>query len=92
MARRLQITGVRLERVGSHDHISHVRFGTSGILSRAIVVADLLDPDGDRYYTKTDGKEAEVVVVRCPNCSDNDYIRTKAGSTTADNLLSLPKI
>lgn len=89
-----QVTGVRTERspTGYHDHISHVRIGAATILTRGTVVNDLRIPGGDRYYTEVNGRKANVEVVHCPNCTFADYIRTDADASTANNLLSLPKI
>ncbi len=89
------ITGVRTERSlsGTHEHIARVRIGTTpgdGI-SRATVIADLRNPNGDRYITYAGGKRADVVVRGCPTCSFSDYITTVPDSTTENNLLSLPR-
>jgi hypothetical protein len=95
MARTFQITGVRTEPGpdGRHEHISHVRIGTStGVLSRQTVVNDLRDPNGDRYFTSVNGQRANVIVVSCPACSFRDYLRTDADSTTTNHLLSLPRV
>jgi len=90
-----QITGIRTEPGPDtrHDHISYVRIGTSTtLLSRQIVVNDIRNPNGDRYYTQVNGRRANVVVVSCPVCTFRDYLRTDADSTTVNNLLSLPKV
>ena len=90
-----EITGVRVEETSSdrHKHITHVRFGSNGgILTREIVVKDLRTPGGDRYYTYAGGKRADVIVAKCPDCTFRDYITTAPDSTTANNLLSLPRI
>jgi hypothetical protein len=89
-----RITGVRLEPStdGRHEHISHVQIGGSAILRRQTVVDDLRSTGGDRYYTQVNGVTANVEVVRCPGCTFNDYLRTDRDSTTADNLLSLPRV
>jgi hypothetical protein len=91
---RFRITGVRTELSASrtHEHISHVRIGAGAILGRQTVVADLRSSSGDRYYTEVSGREAEVVVVACPACDFRDYLRTTADATTANNLLSLPRV
>ena len=90
-----EITGVRTEKTVAdpHEHITDVRFGSQGgILSRAIVIKDLRTPGGDRYYTYGGGKLADVIVATCPRCPFRDYITTTPDSTTANNLLSLPRI
>lgn len=69
-----QITGVRTEQSSSgyHEHISHVQIGGSSILRRQTVVDDIRTPGGDRYHTEAGGQRADVVVVRCPNCTFNE--------------------
>lgn len=91
-----QITAVRTEASasGTHEHISRVRLGgttTGDGISRATVIADLKDPNGDRYITYGGGKRADVEVHSCPTCSFSDYITTDPDSTTKNNLLSLPR-
>jgi hypothetical protein len=89
-----QVTGVRTEKSadGYHEHISHVRCGsTNTILPRQTVVNDIRT-GGDSYYTLGAGQRAEVEVVTCPKCTFRDYLKTKPDKTTADNLLSLPRI
>lgn len=91
-----EITAVRTAKTTAdpHEHITRVRLGssTSGDgISRATVVADLKNPEGDRYYTYGGGEYATVVVRDCPKCSRTDYITTLPDSTTKNNLLSLPR-
>jgi Protein of unknown function (DUF3892) len=56
----------------------------------------LAQPDGKDRAFEDPGRDdrfevaVSVIVVKCPTCSNNDYIKTTADSTTADNLLSLP--
>lgn len=87
-----QIVAVRTDwsTDSSHEHISEVKTSGGSIWSRATVVKDIRE-GGDSYYTEVDGSKADVIVVECPNCTFDDYIRTTADSTTADNLLSLPR-
>jgi hypothetical protein len=95
MATNFQINGVRTEKPygATHEHITHVRLAATGsILRRQTVVNDLRNPYGDRYYTKVGQARANVIVVRCPLCTFRDYIKTEADRTTADNLLSLPRV
>ena len=96
MSSTYQITAVRTEdsASGTHKHISRVRLNgaTSGDgISRATVIADLKNPNGDRYYTYGGGQRADVVVHDCPTCSFSDYITTDPDTTKENNLLSLPK-
>lgn len=91
-----EITAVRCETTANdpHEHISRVRLNnatTGEGYSRATIVKDLRDPEGDRYYTYGDGERATVVVRGCPRCSYSDYITTLPDSTTKNNLLSLPR-
>jgi hypothetical protein len=91
-----EITQVRTETTTNnpHEHITRVRLKgeTSGEgFSRATIIADLKDPNGDRYYTYGGGERATVVVRDCPKCSRSDYITTLPDSTTKNNLLSLPR-
>lgn len=90
-----EITGVRTETTAAdpHEHITAVRIGTGdAILSRSTVIADLRSASGDRYRTYGGGKYADVIAVTCPHCTFRDYITTEPDSTTANNLLSLPRI
>jgi hypothetical protein len=90
-----QITGIRTMRPAgyTHEHITHVRLGTSGyVISRATVIADLRNPWGDRYYTYAAGAWADVIVAGCPVCGFGDYITTAPDWTTENNLLSLPRV
>ena len=90
-----QITGVRtVKPYGyAHEHITHVRVGSgSTIFTREMVIADLRNPYGDRYYTYAGGAHADVIVRNCPHCSGSDYITTAPDYTTANNLLSLPRV
>jgi hypothetical protein len=89
-----EITGVRTEKTiaDPHEHIADVKIGTGLLqLPRATVIRDLRTPGGDRYYTYGGGKRADVIVAGCPRCTFRDYITTTPDTTTANNLLSLPR-
>ncbi len=91
-----EITAVRTETTTEdpHEHITRVRLNgaTEGDgYSRATIVKDLEDANGDRYYTNGGGERATVVVRNCPKCSRSDYITTLPDSTIKNNLLSLPR-
>lgn len=88
-----EITAVRVEKTAAdpHDHIVRVQINNNFELGRATVVADLRDPNGDRYYTYGGGEYADVYVASCPRCSFRDYITTHPDSTTKNNLLKLPR-
>lgn len=88
-----QITGIRVEPRVAHDHITHVSIGSFGtVLDVQTVLRDLRSAYGDRYYTFAGGYRAEVIARDCPRCGHPDYITTTPDSTTANNLLSLPRI
>lgn len=90
-----EITKVHTEKSASetHEHISKVELNNneSCRISRSTIVKDLKDPDGDRYFTYAGGDRADVVLVECPTCTFGDYITTAPDSTTANNLLKLPR-
>ncbi len=73
----------------SHWHISEVKTASGEVLKRSEVV-ERIQKGTQSFYTYVNGSQASVIVVKCPTCSTNDYIKTTADSTTADNLLSLP--
>lgn len=73
-----------------HEHIATVRTKGGGEWSRAIVVKDIRYGN-DSYYTYGGGERADVTVTECPRCDYGDYITTKPDSTTANNLLKLPR-
>jgi hypothetical protein len=81
---------------GAHEHIRQVRASATGgafdgiWVSRATVVRDLRT-GGDAYYTEAGGSRAAIKVVQCPLCSYSHYLRSERDTTTADNLLSLPR-
>ncbi len=89
-----QVTGVRMEAsvIGYHEHISHVRIGAANNILRRQIVVDDIRSGGDSYYTEAGGIRAGVVVVRCPDCTFNDYLRTDPDKTSKNNLLSLPTV
>jgi hypothetical protein len=75
-----------------HEHIERVRLrGRRASLSKEVVIADLRNPWGDRYYTNAKGIRAKVIAVTCPHCRDRDYITTEPDWTVENNLLSLPR-
>lgn len=89
-----QITGIRTESRMLHDHITDVRIGSGPgfMLSVETVMQDLRTYGGDRYHTFAGGYRADVIVRDCPRCGHPDYITTKPDTTTANNLLSLPRV
>jgi hypothetical protein len=95
VATAFQITAVHTVKPSdrSHEHIERVELNNNprARISRAIVIKDLRDPYGDRYYTYGGGYRADVVVRGCPYCSFGSYITTLPDSTTTNNLLTLPR-
>ena len=95
MGRLFRVTGIRTEpsAIQTHDHVAAVRQGSNPqLISKAVVAADLRDPAGDRYYVERAEQRADLVVAACPICNVPDYLRTSADRTTADLLLSLPRV
>jgi hypothetical protein len=94
MARTFRVTGIQTEpsATETHDHVAAVRQGTNPkLISRDLIVADLRDPSGDRYYVDIPQGNIDIVVAACPICNFADYLRTSADQNTADLLLSLPR-
>ncbi|MCL6442609.1 MAG: DUF3892 domain-containing protein [Alicyclobacillus sp.] len=84
-----QITQVHVESPGQHPkHITSVKLADGTVKTRATVVSEI-DQGTYYYYTKGGGQTAVVEAVH--PISESAYIRTKGDSTTADNLLNLPK-
>ena len=95
MGRTFRVTGIRTEPSANetHDHVAAVKQGTNPqLINRSVVVADLRDPDGDRYYIETATQRADLVVADCPICGFDEYLRTSDDRITADVLLSQPRI
>jgi len=76
-----------------HEHVTGVELNDRVDLrfSRAAISADLKNPSGHRYYTRSGGVRADVVVRACPRCAREDYITTDLDRTVRNNLLSLPR-
>jgi len=84
-----QITHVRTESTGSHPkHITFVQLSDGTSKARSTVVSAI--DDGSYYYYTKGGGETGVVKTVHPS-GETPYIRTEGDSTTADNLLNLPK-
>ena len=95
MGRLFRVTGIRTEpsAIQTHDHVAAIRQGTNPqLIKTAVVAADLRDPAGDRYYIETGDQRTDLVVAACPICNIPDYLRTTRDRTTADLLLSLPRV
>jgi len=84
-----QITHIRLSDSGySNEHITHVKL-SSGVIETVTDVVRYIDSSFEYYYTSAYGSKALVESVH--PTGRPAYIRTKANSTTRDNLLSLPR-
>lgn len=88
----LQIVAVRTEQAepDRHAHITGVKTSDGREWTRDEVLEDIRSGE-DSFYTEIDDRRVGVIDVDCPRCTFGDYIRTKADSTTADNLLSLDR-
>jgi hypothetical protein len=85
----IAVNTVWTEAGGRHRHISEVKTASGRVLSRAEVISRIQSGQED-FCTIAGGYEAKVVVVTCPYCGADDYIKTTADATKADNLLDLP--
>jgi hypothetical protein len=76
-------------------HITHVGIGSdTGWSARVpvmVVIQQLKNPFGDRYYVRgSDGSVADVRLGKCPFCRQaHTFIRTTPDHSVKDNLLSL---
>ena len=73
----------------AHRHVSEVKTASGRVLSRLDVIRRI-ESGEEEFCTIADGEEARVIVVECPVCPADDYIKTTADETIAANLLSLP--
>jgi hypothetical protein len=73
----------------SHPHIAKVRLTDGTIETRAQVINYILN-HGMIYMTYAT-PAARVIVAACKTCGSGDYITTVPDSTTANNLLDLPR-
>ncbi|CAM3707240.1 DUF3892 domain-containing protein [Cohnella lubricantis] len=90
MAGLCQITHIRLSNSysSSTEHITHVKLSTGTVETREQAVS-YIDIGYEYYYTNQYGSKANVETVH--PTGRPAYIRTKANTTTVDNLLSLPR-
>lgn len=89
------ITGIRLGLNGhNHSHITHVRW-TNGEKTDISTVAQMVkfidDKNEVRVKVVTLGGQVAEVPVSVVKATP-PYLRTNGDQTTADNLLSLPRI
>lgn len=71
-----------------HEHIESVRLSNGSELTRAQVIMSIRA--GNSFLT-AGTPHGSVYVHRCPHCTSGDYITTHPDSTTANNLLHLPR-
>ena len=85
-----KITHIRLsdEYTSTTEKITHIKL-SDGVVETIAQAVEYIDDNHVYYYVNSYGNTTEVETVhplgRAP------YIRTKANSTTTDNLLSLPR-
>jgi hypothetical protein len=100
VTKETQVGKFRITRVhtepgwgSSHEHIAQVELENRADwrFSRDYIIDQLRRLDGDRYYTTANNITADVVQRGCPFCSFGAYITTLPDSTTANNLLKLPR-
>jgi len=86
-----EITKVRTEYGpgAEHEHISMVEIESGDRYYRSTIITHIRQ--GYHFWTYGGGQYADVVVRGCPVCGSGDYITTLPDSTTANNLLSLPR-
>ena len=83
----IQITCINKQnRQSSHEGITHVG-GTGWRKTRQEVIV-LIDNKTNSYFTKVNGKRADVGVVQS---NGTKYLRTYADGQWNDNLLALPE-
>ena len=61
----------------AHRHISEVKTASGRVLTRSELIRRIASGEED-FFTIADGEEARVVVVQCPVCLADDYIKTMA--------------
>lgn len=86
-----EITKVRTEYAygATHEHIAMVQTADGNYYARSTVIQHIRN--GVSFWTYGGGQYADVVVRGCPVCAAGDYITTLPDSTTANNLLKLPR-
>lgn len=83
----LQVTCINKQpRNNPHEGITHL--GGSGWHKTRQQVIDLINAKTNTYYTRVNGKRADVYVRQG---SSGPYVQTKADGVWSDNLLALPE-
>lgn len=89
-----EITKVKVARAeAGHEHVVAVELNGSANfrLSREEVVADMEDPEGDRYDVRVGEATAAVVVAACPHCGAGGHLTTDGAGGDGNLLLTLPR-
>ena len=92
----IYVTGIRVQSGGNRpSHITHLRWEEVGTTKADIWLkqrlVDWIDKEGGSAAVRNPyGADAPVHTVH-PAIAP-DYVQTKADDTTADNLMSLPRI
>lgn len=83
----VQVTCINKQpRNNPHEGITHL--GASGWKWTRQQVIDSINNKTNTFYTRVNGRRADVGVVHGPN---GDYVRTYADQEWNDNLLALPE-
>ncbi len=83
----VQVTCInKLPRNDPYDGITHL--GGSGWKWTRQQVVDSIKAGSNTFFTRVNGKRADVVVVDGPN---GPYVKTRADGVVNDNLLALPE-
>jgi len=84
-----KIVKVRVAHPGNlEQHITDFQMESGTVFTKPQMIAYIKMSPGS-YYTSADGKKAEVIVATSEQ--GTEYVKTKADSTTKNNLLSLPR-
>ena len=86
----VQVTCINKQpRNNPHEGITHLGgTGGKGWKWPRQQVVDSINARTNTFYTRVNGKRADVAVVHGPN---GDYVRTHADEVWNDNLLALPE-
>lgn len=84
-----RIVAVRVAEPGTHEqHITDFKTDSGNEMSKNVMII-YIESWGGVFYTLEDGKRAELIIASDSN--GMPYVKTKADSTTKNNLLSLPR-
>lgn len=84
---------VRTDHAGDHRHVSALAveddLGRRFVVTLEHVVKQLGTRGGDRYYAEADGERAQIKVIACPRCQNDEYLTTDPAKSKANHLFSL---